>query len=373
MKLKQLIHFLTAGILMAFAWSLRGQFGHLKGALLPGAAAAVILAMCMEEEHWRERFGKAVVLSAVGFGIGGHIGYGSFFDSIIQFPGLREEYFHIACIGVIWGAMGGTMLGFGFSEKPVSRFDWFVLSSIGVFWFLTLQVWELEKWDLLLFLCGLVAVHFYNIVFKKSEIIGAFAVAGGFAWGTAFFISASILALGRQGFLGDSWPWWNLRDQILGFMAGTCFWMIAGAFQRFRFRRNLAEDVLLSQRVGFLCYTAVIPAFYAVNACFHWLSVKDSTMVLPFAVLMALAFVATLVTGVCLRNELFLRPRFSKLLAVSTLLVFGYCSVLAVGKQMWVLGFDSWEAAYGFFVFFWLTLAGLLVLCVRDLNRFPDV
>ncbi len=373
MKLKSVLCFLAAGVLMAFAWSLRGQFGHLKGALLPGACAAALMAFCMDGEHWRDSFGRAVIMGAVGFGIGGHIGYGRLFDAVLEYPEIQQTYLSLASIGLIWGALGGTFLGFGFSEKPLSRFDMFLLSSVCLFWFLTLEVWGLEDWDLLLFLCGLAGIHVYNFLFKKSEIVGAFAFGGAFAWGTAFFAAAVLLAVGRQGLLGGGFDWWNLRDQILGFIAGACFWMIASAFRAFRFRRHLAEEILTLQRAGLICYTAVLPAFYAANVCLHWLQTLDTAQVLPYAVIMGAVLLGALIVIIRLDSRRFLKPKFPKTLMVSTFFVLGYCSALAAAKQLRPAGMAAWEPAYTCFVVFFAVLAFLLPYFSKRAAESPDV
>ena len=62
------MNYLLAGIWMSLAWSLRGQFGHLKGALIPGAFAALLIALSAPHEKWRRAFPFAVILGSFIFG-----------------------------------------------------------------------------------------------------------------------------------------------------------------------------------------------------------------------------------------------------------------------------------------------------------------
>ncbi len=354
---------------MALAWSLRGQFGHLKGALIPGVCMALVPAFCMKEEHWRESIGQALMLGALGFAAGGHISYGAFFDAVAHasaFGEVKKEFWHILGVGMVWGALGATFLGFAFSEKKLTRMDLSALGAVVLMWLVFLGVLNQEKWDMILFPAGIFALHGYNYFHKKSSIIWIFTLLGTLAWGAAFLFSAILLSAGYQGYLGTGWTWWVLRDQILGFTAGFIFWGFASGLQDFRFRREPAEKILTVQRAGFLVWMVLVPLLNTNNVFRHWLITRPFSVLWPY---IASASVFLLVMGVVvlLRPDTdFLVPKIRKNLSSSALWFTAYMIAIAIGKQWLVMGNGHWEDAYTLFVVFFAVLCLLVPLQERQ-------
>ncbi len=359
-----------AGILMALAWSLRGQFGHLKGAMIPGACLAILPAFCMREEHWRESFGRAVILTAAGFAAGGHLSYGAFFDTVVQasaFGQIKKELFDIFCVGLIWGASGATFWGFGFSEKSLNRLDVLMLATVILAWTVLPGLPGLGFLDMPLLIAGTVFLQAYNFVSRKSQIVWMAALTGALAWSMAFLFSGLVLSAGYQEYFGQGWAWWALRDQILGFTAGFLFWGMISSLQNFKFRRQPAEDILTPQRFGFFVLVLVIPLINAWNAVTYWLSFKSlESMWQPVSMLCLLLFSGA---GILLSrpDADFLHPKLRRTLALSARFFLIYLSLTAIAKQYFAMD-RHWEDAYTLFIAFILLLEGMIPFQLKKIT-----
>lgn len=372
MKSKRLIfEACLAGMGIALAWSLRGQFGHLKGAMIPGACFALMPAFLMKDENWRESAGQALILGSAGFAVGGHIGYGALFDAVAHasaFGEVKKEFWQLLGIGLIWGALGGTFLGFAFSEKHLGRLDLQVLVSVLFAWLFLLGLLNLEQWDLLFFTAGLLVLHAYNFFHKKSSIVWMLGLAGALALAAGFLFSAILLTAGYAGYLGRGPAWWVLRDQTLGFTAGSLFWIMISGLRDFRFRRRSAVNIMIVQRAGFLVWLSVIPLINTWNVVTHWLISRPLEQIWPYAALCG----AFLLAGGCIvlaKPDLdFLNPKLRRTLAGSSLFFSVYMAAIAIGKEKLVMP-RHWEEAYTFFILSICFLSALLPVQWRRLSE----
>lgn len=359
-----------AGVWMALAWSLRGQFGHLHGALIPGACLALALSFLMKEEHWRESIGLALILGSAGFAAGGHIGYGVFFDAVAHasaFGQVKKEFWQLLGIGMVWGGLGATFLGFAFSEKKSDKLDYAVLGTVAWFWFALLGLLNFDSWDVLIYAIGLAVIHAYNFFYKKSSIVWMLALAGCIAWGAAFLFSAILLCAGYLGSFGQGWEWWVLRDQIIGFTAGALFWLMVSGLQTFRFRRQSVDMFLTEQRAGFFVLVLFIPLANAWDVIAYWLSVRSFDSMWPFIA----ACGVFLFLGACIilskQDMDFLHPKLRRTLT-SSVRFFLVCLILfAISKQHLVLG-RHWEDAYTFFIVLFVALDIMITVQLKKLQ-----
>ena len=355
---------LVAGIFMSLAWSLRGQFGHLKGALIPGAVAAAIVCFFHQEELWRKGFGWAVILSALGFSLGGHLSYGALIERILASPDFATasgDFFWIFIIGAVWGGLGLTFLGFALSEKPFTPYDLLLLAFLGVFWFIPLGVFNQEAYDLLLFGAGLAVVHAYNFFVKKSQMMSLFGAAGILGFGFGFLAAVVILYTGHQGWIPGSWRWWALRDQILGFIAG---WAIVIAFHRsVNLGLSPAREMitLTSQKAGLIFYVVFIPLINCFGAVLYWMTEQPlhSSFLTAFLGFLFLAFFGVVFVLLArAETRLLVERALDHLLFFSTLIFIWVLSASAIAKQLLPFGWSRWEPAFTLFLMdsFLLTL-----------------
>lgn len=371
-KTKPIFKVILAGVLMAFAWSLRGQFGHLHGALIPGTASVLILSFLMTEEHWRESTGKALLLAPIGFAVGGHISYGKLFEAVAHaaaFGVVKDEFTQLFWVGVVWGGIGGTFLGFGFSEKKLTGYDALAMAIFILTGILVLEVLRLPISNLVYFSAGLFLLQIYNLFYKKSILLPVLFLTGSLAFGAAFLLAGILLSAGYQGYLGQAWAWWIYRDQILGFTAGVFFWGIAAGLQQFKLRRFPAESMVIWQQIGFSFWLIFITGVNTLDVAMYWLRVKTSqNLSWCFA---ALAFLLILcVWSVLSASSMdYFNPKIRRTLRNAVLLSYGIWSFEAIFKQAVAFNFHHWEGAYTFFIVFFIFLCAALPLQIKNLER----
>lgn len=348
---------------MSLAWALRGQFGHLKGALIPGALAASMVAILLDSKAWKKAVAPSLVLGSIGFSLGGHMSYGKLVEKIV----LAQNFFipfapgsKIFLIGALWGGLGLTFLGFGFSERPFRGSDFILFSFLALFWFVPLGIFNLERWDLFLYAFGFILLHAYNFWIKKSEIVFTFGLAGALAWGGAFLFAVLLLFLGEHHAVPKAWgwAWWSLRDQILGFAAGMGLGFAAKRLSSLSPARPRSEGL---QKIGFIFYLVFIPLVNTIGVIRYWKERAGSpTAFLLYGLAIcffALLFFLLLTKGRALGSEV----RLERTLILSTLGFIGYMVALATAKQT-LFGGPGWEKAHTIFLIETLWLAGVLIL-----------
>jgi hypothetical protein len=352
MKIRRLGEILLCGIFMSLAWSLRGQFGHMKGALIPGAAAAILVSLLPHAERWRHSYGRALAWTALGFGLGGEISYGWLIERFLDCDNpvcFSFDLTRLFLTGVIWGGVGMSVLGAALSEKPMNERDFVFWALLAMFWFVPLEILGKDAYEIFLLGLGLSAIGLYNFFWRKSEMLSLFAFAGAFGFGLGFSVAVVILYLGQHAFLRASFPWWLLRDQIIGFAGGI---VVAWAIMKAPALR-LAPSWTTSQfacRFNLVFFAAVIPAINTINVLRHWLFKHPLASpalfwVLVIAMLLLLSWSAVRV----IRNPYDIR--------FAILFFSWYLSGIAIAKNVLPAGLAGWESAHTCFVIFCVFLS----------------
>ena len=363
--LKSIFDAVLMGLLLSLGWSLRGQFGHLKGAMIPGAFAALGVALLSTHGRWTSSFGRAVILSGIGFAIGGHLAYGKLIEAILNQAdyGLPELLTaKVFVIGAIWGGLGATFLGFGYSEKSFSFFDAVLMMLLFLFWAVPLELFHLTNYNLILFFMGFGVLHLYNFFIKKSKIIQWFGLMGFFGFGIAFCLSVLVLYRGNQGVFGDGWPWWALRDQFWGFLGGIALW---GALQ-FVTKKGLLPDSSAgsnSRRAGFIFLLVGIPVINTFNLLEYWRYAGDFTgaAMAMLEVMLSVSFLWMAFILIKIHRQFFNQPILNQLMVISAVTFMGYMTIIGILKEKGVRGWGYWQDAYTFFVIFGLFLSGVFL------------
>ncbi|HEX9780988.1 MAG TPA: hypothetical protein VGB20_07230 [bacterium] len=366
---ERLRSFLLGGALMALGWSLRGQFGHLHGALIPGACAAGIAALAIPNGRWRAAYGWAALFALAGFAVGGHLSYGRTIESVLAAPGLRQALpglIRLWLIGAVWGGIGMTFLGFGLSERKLGPIEAFGFAAVGLVWWVRLGWWNLETEDLLLFWIGLVALHAMNAVVTRSAIVEIFGFVGALAFGFAFAGAVLLHYAGAGGWLGSGWHWWSLRDQMIGLAGG--FALVKAC--RWAHELQLAPSAQTSGRLG---WTAGV---WACAVAVPWINVLDvlaswrgERSVAPPALLDGLMLMAAAALGAAgwlLARAGRAGSGAARIPHLATLVLVWSVVPWAIAKELVPMGPSRWEPTYLLF----LILGGLAtLLLVRDSHQ----
>ena len=63
--MNNILKLLLAGIVMSFAWPVRGQFGHEQGATICGALATFVVCAFIALPQWRKGFAQSAIFAYV--------------------------------------------------------------------------------------------------------------------------------------------------------------------------------------------------------------------------------------------------------------------------------------------------------------------
>jgi len=355
-----------AASLMALGWSLRGQFGHLKGALIPGAFAALLIILLSPKEDWRKTFGLSLILGAIGFSFGGYLGYGKTIETLLQAPTLLSQWtllLEIFLIGAIWGGWGMTLLAFAFSEDPFDFMEVTLLSLIILVWVILLGMMKIEGLELLLFGTGFVVIYLFNCFFKKSKMISLFGLTGVLGFGGAFLFSVLLLFWGSQGIFGEGWRWWALRDQIIGALGGIALLWAGRKLIGLGPMPAHEHGTLFNQQAGFTVFLVLIPALNGLNAFAHLQKQGLMEGVLGGGIpyLFLILFLAFAVLIWMAGGDFFTEKSFDHLLYCSSAFFILFLSTAAILKGFLTPHGHHWEDAYTFFIL----LGTFSLICLR--------
>lgn len=335
---------------MSLAWSLRGQFGHLKGGAIPGVVAALMPLMLIRGP-WLSSTGLALVLSAIGFSLGGHMSYGRLVEFVHQtdLPDCLPQLWKLFLIGGLWGGLGATFLGFGFSEKPFTRRDFLLILAVLIFWFLTLGIFNLETKDVLILYSGFATLQFYNWRCKKSKNVLDYGFGCFLGFGASFSAAVLLLNFGERGWLPGVWKWWGLRDQIIGFLGGLVLWTITDRCDRHRSWPALEHDTVSLHQLGIIFISIVIPVVNTFNVGMHWFSHRPfSQLEIGWIILTSFLFAGLLFIFLN-RSNLF-SIHLERTLVWITIFFMWYMSLIAIAKEMVPQGVTRYETAYLLFI-----------------------
>ena len=102
--------FALTGVALSVGWGIRGNFGHEFGAMIPGALAAIALAVMSGREDWWHRVAYFAMFGALGWSFGGSISY----MQVIAYthsghsPSVLYGFAGLFVIGFLWASLGGA-------------------------------------------------------------------------------------------------------------------------------------------------------------------------------------------------------------------------------------------------------------------------
>lgn len=360
---------LISGLLLSFAWPVRGQFGHEWGALIPGALAAFAAASLRPSAVWRNSFAPAVVFGSLGFSIGGAFGYGSLVTTIINSPYLYDvlpQLLHVFLIGAVWGGLGMALLGFGFERtEALIRDITIVLAAVLCAW-AAVNLLHAGGREYYWFAGSLALISLYNLFLKKSGLITIFTVYGFLGFGAGFLIAVIILWAGTQGHLEGSW--WQLRDQIWGFIGGIS---VMTAVYRACSKGETPQPVpaVWFSKLAFIFYASVITGINLWNTCEKWFQSATPPHFQTAAWVISAAGLIVILTAAVLfltrKDDFFREPLLNTVLLWSTLFFCEYTGLLAIAKSIIYTGWSAWETAFTLFLIDLVLFAVVLPLVLK--------
>lgn len=344
--------------LMSYAWPLRGQFGHAWGALVPGAAAALIACALIPWKVYRQGTVKAVFFGAFGFAVGGeNLPFGALIRSILSQPDLAAALpglLTILFIGASWGCIGGFYLGYGMSEKPMTARDYAVLFGAGIAAFIPLYSINSNGFIILVITVLILVLLLYNLLFKRSGIVTLFGVYGLTGFGLGFAGSVVILFCGTKGLLPGPPGWWTLRDQIWGTAGGVSIILAAWKACGCGYQPAVTFQPAL-EKAGFVFFVPLICGWNTYDVYDKWFHSSPPAPNLALAGLL-LAGGVLLLTGwtiyyLTVPASRLVSPALNSLLLASLIFFFLYLTFLAIAKSIVYGGWGAWETGFTMFLF----------------------
>lgn len=347
-----IFYLLMSGLLISFAWPVRGQFGHEWGAMIPGCLAALICAL-KPSTGWRQSFAQAVIFSGLGFALGGGFGFGDLLDTILAASSLWDvipELIHLTLIGAIWGLLGMTFLGFSLSELPNFIHEVFIFAGTGAAVYAAIEILKLPYEIIWLAGAGFL-LHGYNALFKKSQMVWIFGIFGFLGFGLGLLVATIILWYGQHGYI--SGDWWSLRDQIWGFLGGVSVMLAVMCSSS----KGLAPQPMASvnwQRAGLSFYLVFVTMFNTWNVYDKWFHstppVSNPVLWGSFLIACVLVLIGLLLYFIFCSENVFSGSALNQTLSWASLFFCWYLGILAIMKSIVYSGWSVWETAFTLFI-----------------------
>lgn len=117
---------LFVAVAVGLAWGIRGDFGHLLGAMYPGAILLLALAYVSGQESLIRSMPVLAAASALGIGYGGHMSYGILhgYAQADTFNNYAYGFLALFLQGGSWGFYGGALVGMILERDRAKWTDW---------------------------------------------------------------------------------------------------------------------------------------------------------------------------------------------------------------------------------------------------------
>ena len=133
---------LFVALAVGLAWGIRGDFGHLLGAMYPGAVLLMALAYVAGQESLLRSMPVLAAASALGIGYGGHMSYGILhgYAQADTFNNYAYGFLALFLQGGAWGFYGGALVGMALERERATWADWaggigvMIVSSFLTYW-----------------------------------------------------------------------------------------------------------------------------------------------------------------------------------------------------------------------------------------------
>ncbi|OOG77126.1 hypothetical protein [Algoriphagus sp. A40] len=221
---------LLTGMTLGTAWAIRGQFGHEQGAAWAGAIGCVFLVLFSNKKEWISGGLKAVLLGAIGWGMGGMMSYGMVvgYGKSDSFLNVSYGLLMMFIIGGLYGFLGGGLFGLGLQESSSGKkiawhrllvemcagaiiFYYFVVEELGIL----MTPPRSEAWGI----CAGAAIALAYFCTRNSYSASLkVAIYSGLGAGFGFAFGEFLMVLGMVSEI--KFNFWNVMEYSLGFFGG---------------------------------------------------------------------------------------------------------------------------------------------------------
>jgi len=265
---------LAVGFLGAFAWGIRGVFGHELGAAIPGVLLGGGVAMLSGHDIFRNRQWAVAATGALSFAIGGAMSYGRLigYTRHVELGSVVYGFLGLLLVGALWGLIGGAWVGLALARRLSL---WKVITGV-----LGMASGALVGYGLLVKVLGLhlspprsdawaavLGAAVVLVLFLRRWDVPAAnggAVFGALGFGVGFVVGNGVQILGNVS--GIPFDWWKAMEMSMGFIGGTALawgiWLMGDLSKPIFKNPNLTdpEFSLSSRLVGWAVVFALIPA-----------------------------------------------------------------------------------------------------------------
>ena len=263
------------GLAMALGWGIRGQFGHERGAMIPGVLTAMAVALVSTDPNKRNRVAALGVAGGLGLAVGGVMSYGKITGFMEHRETLARGIFLLGAKGAIWGGIGGAVFGMALSRVRYRWLDLLWLLPVFAFWFATgnvpsgesLSDGDMSKTLGVTLLALLVWLRFV----KNDRAAVLFGICSLVGFGVGFPSATALCKWGEHTTIVVDW--WKVAEMTWGLCGGLGWGLAAylideeGEGPR-RIRWGLPTWLGLFYVVGF------VPMWNVWNGVEHWIAEK---------------------------------------------------------------------------------------------------
>lgn len=229
MKKNQTLNLLMIGMTLGTAWAVRGHFGHEQGAAWAGGITALALIVAARRKDWYEKALKIAFAAAVGWGVTGMISYGLVvgYGMSTNFPNAFYGLGMLFVIGVLFGLLGGGLIGLSLESSEKRKVEWgsliaqMVAGGIIVHGLLVQQLeWFMtpprsEAWAICL---GAAFALLWYTARKGFYATTRIALITGLGTGFGFALGNFLQIVGIVAEI--SFNMWNVMEYCIGFFGG---------------------------------------------------------------------------------------------------------------------------------------------------------
>ena len=260
---------LAAGL----GWGIRGDFGHLIGAMYPGACLGMGLVYVSGQRSlflWMPILGA---LGGLGIGSGGAMSYGILHgyaqsDTLINYA---YGFLTLFLQGSAWGTFGGALIGLVLERKPMRSGEWLGLigTTLAAGWFISFLVVDVCGFQInpprnnisIAFMgAALGQIAWLALNDKPSGLRGAVLGYVGFGLGMSGGRLLGNVANVLQDTTGYTINHWNVMETSCGFIGGFIYTF--GMVNRDYPAPPEKENIRLASILGILYTLGVIPLWH---------------------------------------------------------------------------------------------------------------